>query len=328
MKKRMTLIILSVLCLANIGVVFADRDDEPIPVPAVFEETAVPALYKEAVVPTLYNEESPIPVLYNENTPVLISIKPEFKWNYERKSGVLETSPILEKNLMYFPLRELAEATGFSVEWNASNRSVDISKDNFVSKMYIDNTDFSINGSFKKLSSNPLLVEGHTYLSETDIENILGLFITLDGTDLFLNTSNVEILGRTEKTIEAWFGANKGNPGTHIKSVDGISYILIVEEEKNTGGYTFDFSKIEIDDSVLRVKYSVNPPTDMATQALTKPYTLLKVSSEITEVKVDHYNYTGSISDLKFEEGGATLYLEGGNIEEKIDDLLLEPEWT
>jgi hypothetical protein len=323
MKKRVALIILSVLCVANIGVAFADSDAEPIPVPAVCEETAVPTLYTEAPIPTLYNEEAPVPVLYDENTPVLISVKPEFKWNSEGKSGVMETYPIRKNNSMYFPLRELAETMGFSVEWNASNRSVDITKANFVSKMYIDNTDFSVNGSFEKLSSNPLVIEGRTYLSETDIENILGLFITLDDTDLFLNTSDVEILGRTEKVIGDWLGESKETPGTHIKTIDGISYILIVEEEKNTGGYTFDFSNIEIDGALLRVEYSVNPPTDMATQALTKPYALLKVSSEISEVKVDHYNYTGTITDLKFGEHGATLYLEGGNLEEKIDDLIV-----
>jgi hypothetical protein len=328
----MTLIILSALCLANIGVAFADGDTEPIPVPAVCEEPAVPTLYNESPIPTLYNEEAPVPVLYNENTPmliseketpVLISEKPEFRWNSEGNSGVMETYPILENNSMYFPLRELAEAMGFSVEWNASNRSVDLTKNNFVSNLYIDNTDFSVNGSFKKLSSNPLVVEGRTYLSETDIENMLGLFITLDDTDLFLNTSDIEILDGTEKIIENWLGKSKETPGTHIKTVDGISYILIVEEEKNTGGYTFDFSNIEIDGGILRVEYSVNPPTDMATQALTKPYALLKVSSEISEVKVDHYNYTGTITDLKFGEGGATLYLEGGNLEERIDDLVV-----
>ena len=323
MKKRVALIILSVLCMANIGVAFADSDVAPIPVPAVCEKTEVPTLYTEAPIFALYTEEAPVPVLYDEKTPILISVKPEFNWNSQGRSGVMESSPISKNNLLHCPLRELSEATGVSIEWNASNRSVDIGKDNFVSKMYIDNTVFSVNGSFGKLSSNPLIVEGRTYLSATDIENILGLFITLDNTNLFLNASDVEILEGTEKTIENWLVEKKATPGSYIKTVDKISYILIVEEEKNTGGYTFDFSNIEVDGNTLRVEYSVNPPTDMATQALTKPYALLKVSSEISEVKVDHYNYTGTISDLKFGEHGATLYLEGGNLEEKIDDLVV-----
>jgi len=314
MKKRAALIILSVLCMANIGVAFAGSDAEPIQLPAVYTETAIPSLY---------NEAEPVPVLYTEENPLLISEKPEFKWNSEGKSGVIENSLIRKNNSMYFPLREIAETMGFSLKWNSVNRSVDIAKNDFVSKMHIDNTDFSVNGSFEKLNSNPLVVEGRTYLSETDIENILGLFITLDETDLFLNASDVEILEGSEKAIKDWLGKNKETSGTHIKTINGISYVLIVEEEKNTGGYAFNFSNIEIDGGVLRVEYSLNPPADMATQALAKPYALLKVSSEISEVKVDHYNYTGTISDLKFEEHGATLYLEGGNLEERIDDLVV-----
>jgi len=317
MKKTAALIILSVLCILNIGVAFAGNDSEPISMPVLYEENAA--------IPTLYTEEVPLPVLYGEEAPipVLISEKPEFKWNSQGKSGVMESSPIIKDGTMYFPLREIAESTDFTITWNGSDRSVEMVKEDFSSKMYIDNTNYKSGETSGKFDSNPMLIEGRTFLSESDMEAILGLFVTTQDTDLFFNPNDIEIIAGNVESTKDWFQDKKEIPGTYIKTVDGSSYVLIVEEERNTGGYTFDFSNIELTDGILRVEYDLNPPIDMATQALTKPSALIKVSNEISEVKVDNYNYSGTISDLKFEESGATLYLEGGNLEERTDDLVV-----
>src|SRR6056297_1409464 len=129
MKKTAALIILSVLCILNIGVAFAGNDSEPIPMPVPYEENAA--------IPTLYTEEVPLPVLYGEEAPipVLISEKPEFKWNSQGKSGVMESSPIIKDGTMYFPLRKVAESTDFTITWNGSDRSVEMVKEDFSSKM-------------------------------------------------------------------------------------------------------------------------------------------------------------------------------------------------
>ena len=314
MKKATALLILSLLSLANISFAFASTNPQAVTENVVFKESAVPTLYKETL---------PVPVLYDEKTPLLIAEKPKSRWTYKGKSGLLKNSPIIKSKSAYYPLREIAEAMGFSVEWNDSNRSIYMTNDNFMSSMSIDNTDYAVNESYGKLDSHPIIIKGRTYLSETDIEKMIGLFISAQENKLFFNSSDVELLYKSENAIDDWLNKYKATTGTYINTNDEISYVLIVEEEKNTGGYTFDFSNIETDGEILKLDYSLKQATGMVTQAFTKPYVLLKVSSKIREVTTNPYKFSGTISDLKFDEHGASIYLDGGNPEERIDDLVV-----
>jgi len=212
MRKTISMMMLSILCISSLGMAFADSAVQPVPVLAVCE--AGPA------VPTLYNDESaPVPTLYNVATPVLISAA---------------NKPVINDDVMYLPLREIAETMAFEVKWNSKDRSIDITKGNATSKMYVDKTQYSINKSLNQFDKKPKVINGSTFLTQTDLENLLGVFATVDG--------------------------------------DNIS----LESSENTS----------------------------------------------TEAE-DAYNYTGTIKDLKFGEHGPTLLLEGGNLDDMIDDLVV-----
>jgi len=307
---------MSAMLLLNTGAAFAGIEPKELPETASVDES-LPSrmLYEGIAIPALYGEDA--------NLSVLISNKPEYNWSSEGKSGKLENSPICEKGSMYFPLREIAENIGFTVEWNESDRSVDICKEEFTAKMYIDNKNFETGGDLKNFDAGPLVIDGKTFLSESGMEKLLGIFITDQNGDLFLNNCDVEIVKNPVAGIEDWISENRETVGRHIKRMDGFSYVLIVEEEKTTGGYTFDFSNLEVEGGILRIEYDLNPPNEPAIQVLTKPFSLLKISNEIYQVKVDRFGYTGTISDLKFGEHGATLYLEGENPYERFDDLVV-----
>ncbi|PLX31666.1 MAG: hypothetical protein C0604_06720, partial [Clostridiales bacterium] len=314
MKRTAFLIVLSAMLLLNTGAAFAGIEAEELPDKASGDESfRSRMLYEGIAIPALYGEDA--------HLPVLISDKPEYSWNSEGKSGKLENSPIYKNGSMYFPLREIAENIGFTVKWNESDRSVDIFKEDFTAKMNIDSKNFETGGDLKDFNSGPLVIGGKTFLSESGMEKLLGIFITARNGDLFLNNCDVEIVENPVAGIEDWISENRETVGRHIKRMDGFSYVLIVEEEKNTGGYTFDFSNLEVEGGILRIEYDLNPPNETAIQVLTRPFSLLKISSEIYQVKVDRFAYSGTISDLKFGEHGATLYLEGGNPDEKYDDL-------
>ncbi len=336
MKKFITITIVLVLCLSNLGVALADSNVEPVATPVEFEECwAAPTLYDEAPMPVLYNEEPLTPVLISENTPVpvlistddmpvLISDNSNFNWYFEEAYSVAQNKPVQKDGAVYLPLREMAETMDFKVAWNGEDSSVDITKGDFTSKMYISNMQYSVNKSLSQFKENPIVIEGKTFLAQVDVEKFLGVFATVQGNNIFLNSENVEVMNGPTQDIADWFHSNKDEVGTHITMIDGVSYVLIVEEEENTGGYTFDFESIEVKGDILQVKYDITPPEEIAIQVLSKPYALLKISSEISDVVVNEYNYTGTIKDLKFDEHGATVYLEGNDPNEMIDDLIVK----
>ena len=116
MKKTIAFMILSALCLSNLGTVFANSNEKPIPMPALYNE--------EVPVPVLISDEAPIPVLIStEGTPVLISSTPDIKWSFEGKHNIAMNKPVFKDEAMYLPLRETATTMDFKVTWDARSQT-------------------------------------------------------------------------------------------------------------------------------------------------------------------------------------------------------------
>jgi len=96
-----------------------------------------------------------------------------------------------------------------------------------------------------------------------------------------------KILPIEEGPVEAqiWLDENPHYIGEKIFQSENYTYLLIVSDEKSTGGYQFELIEIQEFDEEILVKVRFTSPSDdqMVIQMLTHPYILIQF--EKTEKK-------------------------------------------
>ncbi len=302
MKKTISMIMLSLLCISNLGMAFADSAIQPVPVLAVSEASpAVPTLYNDesAPVPTLYNE----PVLYEEASPVLISAI---------------NKPVVTDNVVYLPLREIAERMAFDVKWNSKDRSIDIMKENSTSKMYVDNTQFSINKSLGQFEKNPKVIDGTTFLAQADIENLLGIVTTVDGNDILLKSSaetSVEaedVYNYTGTIKDLKFGEHGPTVLLEGGNADDMIDDLVVNIHFETEIENGSFKDFKIG-TVLDVQYSIS------TRSIPAQTNAEKI--RVAKTQELYSTYKGTVKEVTEDDKGFTIRLAKDDNE--MNDLIV-----
>ena len=104
---------------------------------------------------------------------------------------MMDIAPFIESNRTMLPIRFVAEALGFNVQWDNDNRTVIlIDKENVV-KIPVDTNQIIVNGKVYESDVKPVIRNNRTMLPIANIARALGL---KDGKDIFWNGNTKEVL--------------------------------------------------------------------------------------------------------------------------------------
>ena len=102
----------------------------------------------------------------------------------------MDIAPFIEGNRTMLPIRFVAEALGFNVQWDNDNRTVIlIDKENVV-KIPVDTNQIIVNGKVYESDVKPVIRNNRTMLPIANIARALGL---KDGTDIIWNAATKEV---------------------------------------------------------------------------------------------------------------------------------------
>ena len=93
----------------------------------------------------------------------------------------MDVAPFVKDNRTMFPIRYIAEALGFKVEWNSATRTVTLTDKEFKVEIPVETNKIIVNGSTYYSDANPVLRNGRTMLP---VANIARALVLKDGTDI------------------------------------------------------------------------------------------------------------------------------------------------
>ena len=111
---------------------------------------------------------------------------------------MMDIAPFIESNRTMLPIRFVAEALGFKVEWDDPSRTVILTDKDNVVKIPVDTNKIIVNGNEYESDVKPVLRNNRTMLPIGNIARALGL---KDGTDILWDgaTRTVVIKREIEK---------------------------------------------------------------------------------------------------------------------------------
>lgn len=93
----------------------------------------------------------------------------------------MDVAPFIKDGRTMLPLRYIAEALGFKVDWDRATRTVTLTDKEFKVQIPVETNKIIVNGSTYYSDANPVLRNGRTMLPVANIARALGL---KDGTDI------------------------------------------------------------------------------------------------------------------------------------------------
>ena len=93
----------------------------------------------------------------------------------------MDVAPFVKDNRTMLPLRYIAEALGFKVDWDRATRTVTLTDKEFKVQIPVETNKIIVNGSTYYSDANPVLRNNRTMLPVANIARALGL---KDGTDI------------------------------------------------------------------------------------------------------------------------------------------------
>ena len=136
----------------------------------------------------------PATVLAIDSNKALVNGKEK---NIDEDSSV---KPVIYNNLTYVPLRFLAEATGYKVEYDEETRTARLTSDSGEMTVNIDSGEIMVNGEAKE-SVKPIVVSGRTLLPLRAISELLSKKVFWDDRG-FISISDIDNLFDSETDDE------------------------------------------------------------------------------------------------------------------------------
>lgn len=96
-----------------------------------------------------------------------------------------DQTPVIVDSRTYIPIRDVFETMGYTVDWNAELKTVEISNDYYTVVLYTKtsgmfNTDPSLDPSYKRLENEIRLINGRTMLPLREILESMGYALDWD----------------------------------------------------------------------------------------------------------------------------------------------------
>ena len=107
----------------------------------------------------------------------------------------MDVEPFIANNRTMLPIRFVAEALGFEVEWDNANRTVILKDKDTIVKIPLDTNQIIVNGSVFESDVKPILKNNRTMLPIANIARALGL---VDGKDIIWNGATKEVIIKRE----------------------------------------------------------------------------------------------------------------------------------
>ena len=111
--------------------------------------------------------------------------------NGVQKEVVMDVDPFISNNRTMLPIRFVAEALGFEVEWDNTNRTVILKDKDTLVKIPVDTNQIIVNGSVFESDVKPILKNDRAMLPFANIARALGL---VDGKDIIWNGVTKEVI--------------------------------------------------------------------------------------------------------------------------------------
>lgn len=99
----------------------------------------------------------------------------------------MDVAPFVKDNRTMFPIRYIAEALGFKVEWNSATRTVTLTDKEFKVEIPVETNKIIVNGSTYYSDAKPVIRNNRTMLPVANIARALGL---KDGTDILWDANS------------------------------------------------------------------------------------------------------------------------------------------
>lgn len=107
----------------------------------------------------------------------------------------MDVAPFIANNRTMIPIRFVAEALGFKVDWDYESRTVILTDKDNVVKIPVDTNKIIVNGEVYESDEKPILRNNRTTLPIANIARALGL---QDGKDIIWNETTREVLIKRE----------------------------------------------------------------------------------------------------------------------------------
>ncbi len=112
---------------------------------------------------------------------------------------IMDIAPFIEENRTMLPIRFVAEALEFKVEWDHVNRTVILMDKENVVKIPVDTNQIIVNGKVYESDVKPVLKDNRTMLPVANIARALGL---KDGTDILWDETTKKVTIIREQIID------------------------------------------------------------------------------------------------------------------------------
>ena len=140
--------------------------------------------------------ETKVPVEVKMVTKLVIgSKKLVVTVNGVQKEVVMDVEPFISNNRTMLPIRFVAEALGFKVEWDDPTRTVILTDKDTVVKIPVDTNQIIVNGTVFESDVKPILKSNRTMLPIANIARALGL---VDGKDIIWDGTTKEVIIKRE----------------------------------------------------------------------------------------------------------------------------------
>lgn len=136
--------------------------------------------------------ETKVPVEVKMVTKLVIgSKKLVVTVNGVQKEVVMDVEPFISNNRTMLPIRFVAEALGFKVEWDDPTRTVILTDKDTVVKIPVDTNQIIVNGKVFESDVKPILKSNRTMLPIANVARALGL---VDGKDIIWDGTTKEVI--------------------------------------------------------------------------------------------------------------------------------------
>lgn len=105
--------------------------------------------------------------------------------------GKMDVEPYIKEGRTMLPIRYVAEALGFDVEWDNPNRTVILTDKEYKIEIPVDTNKIIVNGKTYESDVKPEIVNDRTMLPIANIARALGL---VDGEDIIWNNESKEVI--------------------------------------------------------------------------------------------------------------------------------------
>lgn len=107
----------------------------------------------------------------------------------------MDVAPFIANNRTMLPIRFVAEALGFKVEWDDHTRTVILTDKDNVVRIPVDTNKIIVNGKEFESDAKPILRNNRTMLPIGNIARALGL---VDGKDIIWDAKSKEVVIKRE----------------------------------------------------------------------------------------------------------------------------------